>query len=157
MTLGVEMLRRTLQPLLAQVPEPHRPLLLALAERMAAGRYRVWAELPPHSHRRDGFVECARREEDIATRIESLFPDAAHIQDRLRDELPEFEDVNAAAFDGLSLTEQLTLQAEGERLGAATWRTMAATVDDGKTRSLLLSCAGLEDKNAEFLERMLQA
>jgi hypothetical protein len=67
-----------LAPLLARVPRQHQPLLLAIAERMAAQRYRAWAG--ERSEHESDLRACAEREEEIAARIEALYPDDAVIQ-----------------------------------------------------------------------------
>ena len=61
------------------VPEEQRPLLVALAEKIAAGRYRDWAEQAP-APARDELSVCANREEEIARRVEALYPDAVAVQ-----------------------------------------------------------------------------
>ena len=50
-------------PLLARVSEEQRPLLIALAERMAAQRYRGWADASPDTEQRDRLLACAERED----------------------------------------------------------------------------------------------
>ena len=64
-----EVLGRVLQ----RVPLAEQPLLVALAERLAAERYRGWAEEDP-AHAA-GLLACAAREEEIARRVEGLYPD----------------------------------------------------------------------------------
>src|SRR5262245_39066551 len=105
--------------LLGRVSVERQPLLLAIAERMAADRYRGWAAEMAGPEDRDALHACAAREEEIATRIERLDPDAAVVQRALRDELPDLESITRSVFDR-PLTEQLRVQAMGERLGAAT-------------------------------------
>ena len=51
--------------------------------------------------------------------------------------------------------DQLTLQARGERLGAATWRSLAKQTDDAGAREVFLGCAKLEEASAEVLESIL--
>ncbi len=49
-------------PIIGNVPEEQRPLLVALAEKIAAGRYRDWAEQASGSDRH-ALLACADREE----------------------------------------------------------------------------------------------
>lgn len=145
-----------LAPLLERVPREHWPLLIALAERLAAERYRGWAEQVRPPADRDALRACAAREEDIATRVEGLYPDAAAIQRAFRAEIPELDAINRTLFDR-PLVEQLRIQAEGERLGAATWTSFAGRESDESRRAVLLECAQLEIASAEVLERLLAA
>lgn len=48
------------------------PVLLANLERGAAGKYRYWAEMLLNF--RESILASASREEDIADRVEQLFP-----------------------------------------------------------------------------------
>jgi hypothetical protein len=144
-----------LASVLARVPREHQPLLIALAERMAARRYREWARDPagaPHASR---LLACAEREEDIASRVEGLYADAATLQRDLLAASPDLEDVNHAIFAGRPLAQQFAIQAGGERLGAATWRAFTAEGHDPRRRDVLLACAALEEENAGVLEAIL--
>lgn len=143
-----------LAPILARVARERRPLLLALAERMAARRYRVWASDPVHAAHRSRLLACARREEEIAERIEALDPDAGAVQAELRAANPELEEIDRRLFAGRSADDQLRIQARGERLGAATWRSLARD-DAGAVGETLRACALLEEENAVALESIL--
>jgi rubrerythrin len=145
-----------LAPLLGGVPPVERPLLLAIAERMAADRYRGWASEVDDADARAGLRACADREDEIATRVEGVYPDAAAVQERLRAAHPDLASINAEIFAGRPLAEQFTIQAGGERLGAATWRTLAAATSDAGARAAFLACAPLEEASAEFLEALLE-
>ena len=139
--------------ILARVPETERPLLIALAERLAAERYRGWAaETPPHRAR---LLACADREEEIARRVEALHPGAAVIQQAILSRNPDLQDVNRSVFANRPLAQQWTIQAQGERLGAATWRALAENAGPA-VRETLLGCAGLEEENADCLESLLR-
>lgn len=144
-----------LAPLLASVAADERPLLLAFAERMAAERYRRWADETSDVTTRAGLLACAAREDEIATLVEAVHPDAAGVQARLNEGHPELARLNASVFAGRPLDEQLAIQAAGERLGAATWRTFAAACRDEVGRDAYLACAPLEEANAVFLEALL--
>src|SRR5215470_9580879 len=114
-----------LSAILARVPRAQQPLLIAVAERMAAERYRGWAADPAFAHHGAALRACADREEEIARRIEALYPDAVALQGDLVAGNPELEDLNRTLFAGRPLQQQFTIQARGERLGAATWRSFA--------------------------------
>jgi hypothetical protein len=143
-----------LAPLLARVSREHQPLLLAIAERMAAERYRTWAA-ERREHQSD-LLACARREEEIAGRLEALYPDAAAIQRDILANNPDLEHINRTIFAGRPLAEQFTIQAGGERLGAATWRAFARE-SSGSSPRVFLACAELEEESARVLEAILDA
>lgn len=132
-----------------------QPMLLAKLERLAAGRYRIWASDHADQSVREGLLACADREEEIANRVESLEPNAAAIQDRLLSDHPELLELNRTLFEGRPLTVQFAMQAEGERAGAAAWRAYASAAPDLSVRELLESCSALEQANADFLQGLL--
>ena len=145
-----------LAAVLLRVPRERQPLLIAYAERLAAARYRTWAADPANVAWREGLLACADREEEIASRIEALYPDAATIQRAILADNPDLEQINRTLFAGRPFTEQFAIQAQGERLGAATWRAFAAHADASQ-RSVLLACAELEEQSALFLESIVDA
>lgn len=137
--------------LLARVPEAQRPLLVALAERLASERYRGWAALVA-PERRAGLLACAEREERIAERVESLHAGAASEQQRILAANPDLLEINRSVFAGRPLEDQLAIQAQGERAGAALWRALAKVAADAHAKQTYLECAALEEKNAVHLE-----
>ncbi|MGH9843414.1 MAG: hypothetical protein ACREEM_32150 [Blastocatellia bacterium] len=146
-----EVLRQALQ----KVEPALRPLLLAALERLAARRYRAWADEHLDPAVKEGLLACAEREEEIARRVESLEPNAAAIQNKLLSENPELLDLNRTLFEGRPLKEQFAMQAQGERAGAAVWKAYAAAAADPPDRELLQSCSPLEEANADFLQALL--
>jgi hypothetical protein len=144
-----------LRPLLARIAAEERPLLLAIAERMAAERYRRWAAEVGDVAKRAGLLACAAREDEIASRVEAVYPDAAAVQARLRAAHPDLAALNDRIFAGRPLREQYAIQAAGERLGAVTWRALAPTRSDEVGRAAFLACAPLEEASADFLESLL--
>jgi len=145
---------QALAPLLQSVPREQQPLLIAFAERLAAERYRAWAA-DADGTRRSGLLACAEREEEIARRVEGLYPDAAARQRALIDAHPELAAINRTLFAGRPLAQQFAIQAQGERLGAATWRSFARHEQVAERRETLLSCARLEEESATVLESYL--
>jgi len=141
-----------LAPILQRVPIEHQPLLVAVAERMAAERYRGWSAAVSEPRSKAGLLACAAREEEIARRVEALYPNAAAIQQGILAQIPELADVNRSLFAPYSLNQQLRLQAQGERLGAATWRSVARHHSNAAAREVFLACATLEEESAAFLE-----
>jgi hypothetical protein len=142
---------------LRRVPVPEQPLLIAIAERMAADRYRAWADEPTLAEHRATLLACAAREEDIAARVEGLYPGAAELQRAILERHPDLVETNRRLFAGEPLRRQLAIQAEGERLGAATWRAFAAAHPDPAAAAVLAACAPLEEESAVVLEAILGA
>lgn len=132
-----------------------QPFLLAKLERLAAQRYRSWASDHPDQPTKEGLLACADREEQIATRVESLHPNAGAIQDKLLSDHPELSDLNRTLFAGRPLEVQFAMQAEGERAGAAAWLAYADGASDPSVREVLQSCSPLEQANADFLQSLL--
>jgi hypothetical protein len=145
-----------LAPLLARVPRQHQPLLLAVAERMAADRYRGWASLVTDPQHASDLIACAGREEEIADRIEELYPDAVAILEDVLSKNPDLDEINRSLFADRPLREQFTIQAQGERLGRATWRAFAQNAS-GKSTAVFLGCADLEEESAGVLDALLAA
>ncbi len=143
-----------ISPLLADVCEADRPFVIAYVERVAAGRYRVWASQVDDSGQRRRLIACAAREEAIAERVEALSGDAAEIQRAFAEAHPGLQAAYDGLFSGLSIAEQMQVQANAERLGAATWRALAAAAD-GHAREVFASCAPLEEESAETLEALI--
>lgn len=144
-----------LGPLLGRVEPERRPLLLALAERMAAERYRGWAEEVSDPAQRAELRSCADREEEIASRIEALTPDAAAVQRDIVAKLPDLDEINRSVFAGRPLADQFAIQADGERAGGATWQAFAAGTTDESARAAFLACADLEEMSARVLDGLL--
>ena len=138
--------------LLQRVSRERQPLLLATRERVAAERYRGWAGDVAEPDLRSGLLACADREDEIARRVEALYPDVASIKPDLIAKTSDMADIGRSLFAGLPLDQQFIQQARGERLGAATWRSFAQDEKNADARSALLTCAVLEEQSAAFLE-----
>jgi len=148
-------LAQMLAPLLDRLPSEQRPLLIAAAERLAAERYRGWARGASEARQRALLLACAEREEEIARRIEALYADAAALQRDVLSRTPGFADLNRSAFQDRPLDEQYRIQAQGERIGASTWRSFARRAEDPQARQTFLGCAELEEQSAEVLDSLL--
>lgn len=142
-----------LGPQIAAVPEASRPGFLARLERGAAQRYREWAAAAPDAAER--LLACAGREDEIADRVEQvLAPDPSHAS-ALDEATPAARDAYYAVFAGLSIREQLRIQAGAERQGAAAWRGIGAAHPDEAVRRELEACARLEEQSASTLDKLL--
>ena len=148
-------LAQIIAPVLERVPAAERPLLIALAERLAADRYRDWAGGATDAARAARLLACAEREEEIARRVEALFPDPAGTQRAILARNPDLPELNAALFRDRPPAEQWAIQASGERLGAATWRAFAGEAPSPHARETFLHCATLEEESAAVLEAIL--
>lgn len=144
-----------LAPHIGAVPEHAVPAFLARLERTAADRYRMWAEaVPEHAA---GLLECAAREDDIADRVEHLYPATAAEDIAAMDTaiLPA-KDTYYAVFANLSPIEQMTIQANAERQGAAAWRGMIVNEPDPGVKAALEECAQIEEASADYLDNLLK-
>lgn len=143
-----------LGPFISEVPDEGRPRFLALLERGAAQRYRGWAkELPEHA---ETLLECADREDEIADRVEKLYPIAAALEKEIAQPLPRARDAYYDVFAGIPVLDQLAIQADAERQGAAAWRGLASQHPDPATREELERCAQLEEASADQLDTLLR-
>ena len=142
----------SLAPLLQRIPVEQQPLFIAAAERLAAERYRSWAESATSPDAKSALLACADRENQIARLVESVYPNVATIQREMLVHIPDLVEAGRAYFAPYSTEEQFALQAQGERLGAATWRAFAKHASDEKAREVFLDCALLEEQSAEYLE-----
>ena len=142
-----------LGPFMREVPQEGIPHFLSLLERGAAERYRSWArELPEHA---EGLLACAAREEEIADRVQKLFPVAAAREEQGTALLPAARDAYYQVMAGHPVLDQLRIQADAERQGAAAWRSFASQHDDAAICEELERCAGLEEASAEQIEALL--
>ena len=141
---------------LARVPREQRPLFIALAERLAAERYRDWAKEAAVADRSAEILACAEREETIARNVEGLHHDAKKTQDDLLVQHPGLLEMNRSIFADRPLMEQFEIQAHGERIGATTWRAFAAGSTDPNARDTYLACAELEEESADLLESIVE-
>src|SRR2546428_5091441 len=99
-------LAEIIAPVLERVPRNHQPLLIAAAERLAAERYRGWARDTRDATLGSRLRACADREEQIAGRVEALYPDAAAIQRAILASNPDLEDLNRSIFAGRPVEDQ---------------------------------------------------
>lgn len=136
---------------LGQVPPETLPYMLSQLERTAAERYRGWAEAV--AEHREGLLACAAREDEIADRVEALFPPTAAgraLVDRL---IPAAKDTYYAVFANYTPVEQMTIQANAERQGANAWQglkeaypTLAQDLD---------ALSAIEVRSADYLDEIL--
>lgn len=144
-------LTAVLGQLMQRAAPGQQQLLMALAERMAADRYRTWAD-GESGERRVALLACAAREEEVARRIEALHDKAAAVQAQIREQNPDIGELARAFFARFPVDEQYRLQAQAERLGAASWRSLAKRADGASLRDVYLTCAALEEESAVVLE-----
>ena len=138
-----------------KVKEEQRPLLIAMLERVAASKYREWSEHPDYGSKQSELRACAGREEEIATKVEGLYPDAAARQQAIARQMPELDQVAEDLFGGHSVPHQMAVLAAGERSGGRLWSGLAAAQSSAVARETMASCGPLEDANAAVLEQIL--
>jgi hypothetical protein len=144
-----------LAPFISQVPPEATPRFLALLERGAADRYRVWAGmLPDHA---DVLMSCAASEDEIADRIEGAFTIDPSLHEALHAPLPGARDTYYAVFEQYTVWDQLRIQANAERQGAQAWRNIATRTTDTAVLEQLAACSALEEASADRLDALIAA
>ena len=142
-----------LRPYIARVAPETMPRFLALLERGAADRYRGWAEqLPEH---RAGLMQCAASEDEIADRIDGAFALDDSLRKQLIAPLSEALQTYYDVFAPLPIWDQIRIQANAERQGAAAWRGIASRHPDPAVIDVLETCSRLEESSADFLDDLI--
>lgn len=139
---------------IGSVPADAIPAFLARLERTAADRYRLWAKaLPEYA---DGLLQCAAREDSIADRVEGIYPATAPNQIAAMDAaIGPARDTYYKVFADLTAVQQMTIQANAERQGAAAWRAMIEAENDDSICNTLEQCAQIEEASADYLDTLL--
>ncbi len=130
----------------------YRPLLLSLIERQAALRLRAWATEVVDTIQRRIILACADQKEEIARRIEALFPNAMAIEKEISDSVPEVRQVSQQMLRPAQLKSRLATQALVDRVCVRAYRELAEREDFEQARQTLISCAVLDAKAAESIE-----
>lgn len=145
-----------LAPYIDSVPKDAVPAFLASLERTAAERYRMWSDsVPEHS---EGLLQCAAREDEIATRVEALFPAPRQDQqEAIRAAIIPARDTYYEVFANYTPLEQMAIQAKAERQGAAAWRAMIDANNDDALNTELEEIAQIEEVSADYLDALLDA
>lgn len=140
-----------LAPYLGGLPPEALPFMLSQLERTAADRYRGWAEQVPGA--KTGLLACAEREDEIANRVEALFPPSDEHRELVLGLIPEAKAVYYEAFDGYSPVEQMTIQANAERQGANAWQNLKQAHPELGAEMDELSA--IELQSADYLDDLL--
>jgi hypothetical protein len=141
-----------LAPILSQIPTETVPAALAQLERTAAERYREWAS--DVSEESEGLLDCAAREDEIADRVDAIFPIEDESRELIDSLMPSARKTYIDVFSGLTSIEQMTIQANAERQGAAAWRGMISVSPHLKVELEALSA--IEEISADFLDALLK-
>ena len=152
MTRAAPDIAALLAPVIAQLAGPEWPALLARLEHIAGNRYRAWAQRAPQHAR--ALIECADREDDISARGTKWFALNEAQRAKVESLVPSVREAYAGLFAGMTLREELALQAAAERQGAAAWRAISAELAPG-AREAVAELALSEEANATQLEQLL--
>ena len=136
---------------LDQVPPETLPYMLSQLERTAAERYRGWAAAVPEH--REGLLRCAAREDEIADRVEAMFPPSPAQRELVSSLLPAARDTYYAVFADHSPVEQMTIQANAERQGANAWQGLKQAYP--QLSDALDELSGIEIQSADYLDKIL--
>ena len=142
-------------PLVPEIPEEQIPMTIAMLERIAASKYRGWAETTSDPVERDGLLACEAREIEIAEFIESLYPDAAAVIASLNERFPDLDARYDSVMAGRTRAEQLRIQSEGE-LGGADFMRQFAEANTGAVAARFTSLISCEEANSKFLAALLE-
>jgi hypothetical protein len=148
-------LANLLGPLIAELEVEAHPAALALAARVAAERYRIWAREVRDTVTRKALEECSCREDDVASRAEEAVPRALAVQETIAHAHPALAAQYLGLFDGMSVPNQFVFQARLQRLAGGAWRSLAE-VGPPNLRGALLECSYLEAKTAAALDTMIE-
>ena len=136
---------------LGAVPPEAYPFLLSQLERTAADRYRGWAQdVPEHA---EGLLACAQSEDEIADRVESMFPPSPEHRALVARIIPEAKETYYSAFDSFTPIQQMTIQAGAERQGAGAWQNLKTLYPDRADEFDALS--KIELGSADYLNTLL--
>ncbi len=136
---------------LEAIPAEALPYMLSQLERTAAERYRGWADAVPDH--REGLLACAAREDEIADRVEAMFPPSEANRELVQAAIPAARATYYEVFDGHSPLEQMTIQANAERQGANAWQGLKEGYPD-KAESLD-ALSAIELQSADYLDSIL--
>jgi hypothetical protein len=136
---------------LSGVPAEAYPYLLSQLERTAADRYRTWADhIPEH---REGILKCAASEDEIADRVEAMFPPSAEHRELVASIIPNAKTTYYKAFENYTPVQQMTIQANAERQGANAWQSLKAMYPDQSYA--LDELSAIELGSADYLDELL--
>lgn len=142
------------RPLVQALPGGIQPRLMARLERAAADRYQTWAALCPEPAQAEGLRACGLREQEVAKRVEALFPSQPDEDRHLRDALPRIAEAYRAA-PGEPSCQRPVRNSGGGRTTRCRVLALASSFTDVPVREALGMCADLEERSAEFLETLL--
>ena len=106
--------------------------------------------MPEHS---DGLIACAEREDDIADRVEAMFPPTDEHRALVNGIIPDAKATYYAAFEPYTPVEQMTIQANAERQGANAWQNLKAAYPDHA--EALDALSAIELASADYLDALL--
>ena len=104
---------------------------------------------------REGLIECADREDEIADRAEKLMPVLPEHESIVEQALERARTLYAGAFEGYSLHDRIVLQAHAERQGSLAWLGFSSQAEDEETRKAFLALADLEVASADHIDQAL--
>jgi hypothetical protein len=138
---------------IVRVPAASVPRFLARLERGAADRYRAWAaDLPEHA---ELLLSCAASEEQIAIRAEALYEVVPKDLAAIEEALPGARDTYFAVFEGLTVKQQLAVQAGAERQGSQAWQGLKRDDLPDAHLAELDALTALELQSADRVEGLL--
>ncbi|MFK8047251.1 MAG: hypothetical protein AB8B81_02335 [Halioglobus sp.] len=140
-----------LAPYLSQVPAEAYPYMLSQLERTAAARYRYWAE--EVTEHKAGLLACADSEDEIANRVEALFPPSDEHRELVANLIPAAKETYYRVFTEYTAIEQMKIQENAERQGANAWQALKEAYPDKSSQ--LDELSEIELSSAQYLTTIL--
>ena len=101
-------------------------------------------------------MECAKREDEIARRIEAILPAANEVDQKIISKtITPAKNCYYQAFSSFTVWEQLYIQANAERQGAAAWRMIASQFTEPAIIKALAACSEIEENSADYVDALL--
>jgi hypothetical protein len=98
-------------------------------------------------------MACAAREDEIADRVEAMFPPSDAHRELVGGIIPAAKATYYAAFEPYTPVEQMTIQANAERQGAGAWQNLkTAFPEHGEALDEL---SAIELTSADYLDALL--
>jgi hypothetical protein len=145
--------RQELSDLFDLVETAYQPLLLSLTQRKLASRLRSLALGQDDEARRSVLYSCADKKEQVAQRIEAIYPDAELLEQELEQDLQELQQWEQSLLP-LTLPDMLWVMNHELTFSIAQVKALAEAEGNEQGCHTLLSCAVLLEKCQHLLQNL---
>lgn len=154
-THGFSISETGLSLLVANFAEDYQPFLLCLLARHTAEMLINWASEIDEVDMQRLLVSCAEQKREVVRRLEALFAESLPIETEILQEVPQVASI-LQMLAKQRVAQGLRLQVETARICQFALQVLANREHHEQARHLLLSCAVLEEKNADRIANALQ-